>query len=409
MKRIFAVLLLFLVLPLRAETVQSVPNPLRTNRSWVSDNANVIDAHSENQTNIAIENFKKQTGGEIAVVTINNTGGETPKEFATALFNYWGIGQKGKDNGVLILLVIGARRLEIETGYGVEGDLPDGKVGEIRDKYALPAFKRGDFGGGVLATTNAIIQVLGGASMPPKTKSAPLAANPSSTRRANPPKNVPRNNSPYNPPPSVTRTNNQPSGPFDLVLGLFMLAMVPLGIGILIWGVFAVFKQLATRKCQMCGREMRRLDENEEDAFLSSDQQFEERLGGLDYKVWKCDGCGVCHIERSARWASNVKDCPRCHHCTLKVTSETVQQPTYHSTGLRETKRRCEYPNCGHYEHTAETLPMLVHQTVSSSSSWNNSSSSSDSSWGSSSSSSSSSSSDFGGGSSGGGGAGGNW
>ena len=337
MKPIFAVLLLFFVLPLalplRAETVQSVPNPLRTNRSWVSDNANVIDAHSENQTNIAIENFKKQTGGEIAVVTINNTGGETPKEFATELFNYWGIGEKGKDNGVLILLVIGARRLEIETGYGVEGDLPDGKVGEIRDKYALPAFKRGDFGGGVLATTNAIIQSLGGTPAAPKTKQAPFTSKSNPVRRVNPPQsaprnNPPRNNPPYNP-PVTTRTSEESSSPFDLVLGLFMLAMIPLGIGILIWGAFAIFKQLASRKCQKCGREMRRLDENEEDVFLSSDQQFEERLGGLDYKVWKCDGCGVCHIERSARWLSNYDDCPQCHHCTMKVTSETVRQPTY--------------------------------------------------------------------------------
>ncbi len=410
------IFVLLLALPLRAETVDSVPNPLRTNHSWVSDNANVIDAQSENQVNVAIENFKQQTGGEIAVVTIQDTNGEVPKQFATELFNRWGIGQKGKDNGVLILLVIGARRLEIETGYGVEGDLPDGKVGEIRDQYAIPAFKRGDFGGGVLDTTNAIIQVLSGAaSVPtPKPKTAPLTSKSKPVRRttpthkapvSKPPSYVP--NQPYNPP--VTKTS---SGPFDVIIGLFILALFPIGIGVVIWGAFAILKQLATRKCQMCGRVMRRLDENEEDAFLSSDQQFEERLGGLDYKVWKCDSCGVCHIERSARWASSYKDCPRCHHYTMKVTSETVRQPTYYSTGVRETQRRCEYPNCGHYEHTAEILPMLIRETVSSSPSWA-SSSSNDTSWGSSSSSSSSdfssSSSDFGGGSSGGGGAGGNW
>ncbi len=419
MKRLLSVFLLCLMLPLRAETVQSVPNPLRTKRSWVSDNANVIDGQSELQTNRAIEAFNHQTGGEIAVVTVENTNGETPKEFATALFNYWGVGQKGKDNGVLVLLVMGRRRLEIETGYGTEGDLPDGKVGEIRDQYAIPAFKSGDFGGGVLATTNAIIQELSPAPSTPKPKTAfpnsnPKPAHPakSSQKPAHSPSSVPqRSNQPYNQPHYQPATQTS-SGPYDVIIGLFILALFPIGIGVLIWGVVAIFKQLATRKCQMCGRVMRRLDEKEEDVFLSSDQQFEERLGGLDYKVWKCDGCGVCHIERSARWMSNYKECTRCHHYSMKVTSETVQQPTYHSTGLRETKRRCEYPNCGHYEHSAETLPMLVHTTVSSGSTSFGSSSSNNSSFGNSSSSSSdfsSSSSDFGGGSSGGGGAGGNW
>jgi uncharacterized protein len=126
--------------------------------------------------------------------------------------------------------------------------------------------------------------------------------------------------------------------------------------------------------------------------------------------VWKCDGCGVCHIERSARWMSSYKECPRCQHYTMKTTSETVQQATYTSTGLRETTRRCEYPNCGYQDRTSETLPMLERSTtyVSGSSIGWGSSSSSGSSWGSSGSSGSdfsSSSSDFGGGSSGGGGA----
>jgi uncharacterized protein len=433
MKKNLAVILfcalLFGVLPLGAETVQSIPNPLRTNRSWVSDNANVIDAAQETQINRAIESFKDQTSGEIAVVTVQNTNGEVPKEFATELFNHWKIGKSGKDNGVLILLVIGKRRLEIETGYGAEGDLPDGKAGEIRDQHAVPAFKRGDFGGGVLATTNAIIKALGGTPISnSSSKGASSTSNPDPIHRSTP--QTPRETPQYSPPisnqPAFDQPYNSPSpggsSPFDLVLGLFMLAMVPLGIGILGWGGFAVLKQLASRKCPKCGRDMRRLDEQAEDKFLSSDQQFEERLGGLDYKVWECDGCGVCHIERSARWMSNVKECPRCRHYTLKVTSETVRQATYHSNGLRETTRSCEYPNCGHHEQTTETLPRLQREVIIVSGGSHHYGSSSDSSWGgswgsgSSSSSSSSSdsgfsssSSDFGGGSSGGGGAGGDW
>lgn len=422
MKKLFLAVFLFAGflfwgLPAPAETVQSIPNPLRTKRSWVADNANVIDAAHETQINRAIESYKDQTTGEIVVVTVQNTGGEVAKEFATQLFNYWKIGKSGKDNGVLILLVIGKRRLEIETGYGAEADLPDGKAGEIRDKYALPAFKRGDFGGGILATTSAIISALGGA--PLSTNASQGDSTPSPPLSHSTPSSVP----PFPGSPDFNSPNNSPvprgSSPFDIVLGLFMLAMVPIGIGVLGWGAISVFKQLASRKCPKCGREMRRLDENAEDAFLSSDQQFEERLGGLDYKVWQCDGCGVCHIERSARWFSNYKECPHCQHYTMQVTSETVQQPTYYSTGLRETTEQCQYPNCGHVARTQQVLPRREREVVivsgghhygsSNDSSWGGSWGSGSSGGSSGDSGFSSSSSDFGGGSSGGGGAGGDW
>src|SRR5687768_5841339 len=104
MKKYLAVILfcalLFGVLPLGAETVQSIPNPLRTKRSWVADNANVIDAADETQINRTIESFKDHTSGEIAVVTVQNTGGEVAKEFASELLNSWKIGKTDKDNGV---------------------------------------------------------------------------------------------------------------------------------------------------------------------------------------------------------------------------------------------------------------------------------------------------------------------
>lgn len=401
---------------LRAETVQSVPNPLRTKRSWVGDNANVIDASNERQINQAIEAFKNQTGGEITVITVNDVNGEVPKSFATELFNLWGVGEKGKDNGVLILVVMDGRRIAIETGYGAEGDLPDSKAMSLVRELAVPRFKEGDFGGGLLALTNEYIRVLSGSAAStaaPSTKASkpPRPQNrnaPTTQRRTSAVPSSSTYTSPSNAPSNNATPSNSASGPFEVIVGLLILAMFPIGFGVVIWGIVSVFKGLATRKCQTCGRVMRRLDENEEDAFLSSDQQFEERLGGLDYKVWKCDTCGVCHIERSARWMSNYKECPRCHHYTLKVSSETIEQPTYYSTGRRQTDRICEYPNCGHHEQSTETLPMLQrHVVVASSPSWG-SSSSSDSSWGSSSSSSgsdfSSSSSDFGGGSSGGGG-----
>ena len=69
--------------------------------------------------------------------------------YANGLYKEWGIGKKGEDKGVLIFLTVKERKIRIETGYGVEGILPDGLVGEILDKYTLPFLKEGNYGKGL--------------------------------------------------------------------------------------------------------------------------------------------------------------------------------------------------------------------------------------------------------------------
>jgi len=69
--------------------------------------------------------------------------------YANGLYKAWGIGKKGEDKGVLIFLTVKERKIRIETGYGVEGILPDGLVGEILDKYTLPFLKEGNYGKGL--------------------------------------------------------------------------------------------------------------------------------------------------------------------------------------------------------------------------------------------------------------------
>ena len=70
--------------------------------------------------------------------------------YANGLYKAWGIGKKGEDKGVLIFLTVKERKIRIETGYGVEGILPDGLVGEILDKYVVPFLKEGNYGKGSL-------------------------------------------------------------------------------------------------------------------------------------------------------------------------------------------------------------------------------------------------------------------
>ncbi|WP_242541945.1 TPM domain-containing protein [Leptolyngbya sp. Cla-17] len=109
--------------------VEEVPNPRQANRGWVSDTANILNAATEKKLNQTISQLEAKNGTEIAVVTVPNTApSETPKAFATQLFNHWKIGKANSNNGVLFLVSKGDRRVEIETGYGIEPVLPNAQV-----------------------------------------------------------------------------------------------------------------------------------------------------------------------------------------------------------------------------------------------------------------------------------------
>ncbi|HEY9768465.1 MAG TPA: TPM domain-containing protein [Coleofasciculaceae cyanobacterium] len=117
--------ILFIPFASRALTVQEVTNPRKDHNGWVSDMADILSSETESKLNRLISNLEQTNGTEIAVVTVPETAPESPKTFATQLFNYWGIGKVEADNGVLFLVSLSDRRVEIETGYGIESILPD--------------------------------------------------------------------------------------------------------------------------------------------------------------------------------------------------------------------------------------------------------------------------------------------
>ncbi len=148
-------------IPTHALTVQEVPNPRQQNSGWVTDMVDMLSPEAEAQINQMISKLEQENGTEITVVTVPTTKpSSTPKAFTTELFNTWGIGKKGKDNGILFLVSKGDRRTEIETGYGVEEILPDALVGSIIRKQVTPKFKKGKFEAGILAGTKSLIKEL---------------------------------------------------------------------------------------------------------------------------------------------------------------------------------------------------------------------------------------------------------
>ena len=87
----------------------------------------------------------EKTGAQIAVATVNSLDGQPIRDVSLDMLRSWGLGDKDKDNGVLILLAVEDRQSAIEVGYGLEGALPDGKTGRIQDERMLPHFREGEY------------------------------------------------------------------------------------------------------------------------------------------------------------------------------------------------------------------------------------------------------------------------
>ncbi len=134
----------------------TIPQPI----DYISDYAGVIDEATEAYLNGLLRELEEKTTAQIAVLTVKTTKPLDIFSYGMEVFDRWGIGKKGQDNGLLFLAAIGDRALHIFTGYGLEGLLPDGKVGEIRDQEILPRFKVEDYAGGVRKGVEAFARII---------------------------------------------------------------------------------------------------------------------------------------------------------------------------------------------------------------------------------------------------------
>jgi uncharacterized protein len=145
MKKLSGLIIFFLCvfIPLSAQvgfTPETVPNPKNGGTGYVSDPDGILEAAAVVQLNQLIAKLEDSSTAQIAVVLVNSIGQENPKDFATRLFNYWGIGQADTDNGLLIFTVMDQHRTEFETGYGLEAVLTDAMCYRIGMQELVPEF-----------------------------------------------------------------------------------------------------------------------------------------------------------------------------------------------------------------------------------------------------------------------------
>jgi uncharacterized protein len=138
-----------------AEPVKSLPKPT----DYVSDLAHVMSPQVKQRINLLCGQVDRQAHAQIAVITIHSLDGESIQQYAVELEDAWGVGGKKSDRGVLILFAVNDRKRWIETGYGLESILPDGKVGDI-GRQMIPYLRANDFDGAVTVAVSQISQVI---------------------------------------------------------------------------------------------------------------------------------------------------------------------------------------------------------------------------------------------------------
>ena len=394
-------------------SVKDVPNPRNESVfNWVCNPNHILDESSVEKVNKMLSQLEDSLSIEVAVVALPSIGEDTPTEFAHKLFEHWGIGKKMDDNGLLILLVLDQRKVTFETGYGLEGVLPDAICFRIQQNAMVPWFKEGDFNEGMVQGVQAVTLTLYGSDYESASQDTwsshwnvlgqeiPLAlllifgfvlillnvivgfvmANGAR----------PKNNTASA--AIHVLTHYRPLGCGCLIL---FFPIWPALIVVSLWYKYCQYQRvvLQSKTCDSCKAVALQLlpDELAEPLFSDS-ERMENQLKSAIHRIYRCNSCEST-LRYNSAVASEYRMCNQCHTIACKQVGEwiTVKEPTYSDNGLEVADYVCQM--CGNKKQARQAIPRKVRST-SSSSDGHGSSSGGSSSGGS-----------FGGGRSGGGGA----
>lgn len=171
--RISFLLLIFLVSVtlVRGDQTPIPPPPTR----WVTDTAGFMSAEAARSLDGQLEDYERSTGHQLLVYIGKTTGGLPIEDWAVRAFEAWKVGRKGLDDGLVLFIMADDRKLRIEVGYGLEGQVPDAIASRIINEVIVPKIQAGDRNGAVTAGMDAVVRRLGGqglsdlpSAMPPE-------------------------------------------------------------------------------------------------------------------------------------------------------------------------------------------------------------------------------------------------
>lgn len=358
-------------------TVEKVPNIRLTDRTnHVSNPDGIISPTDVTQINRLLNELEDSLSIEMAVVALTSIGDEDISNFAVDLFKHWGIGKKGEDNGLLLLLVTDQRSVKFETGYGLEGTFPDAISYRLMQQYMFPDFKKGDYSAGMLkgveATVNYFLKSDYGRRGSDNNRSPQsaltsedlkgflsvylglalvvafwLMSRITGIRKRHPDYNA----------VEVLQKSDSMFRQSGCLVTLFLLpGMIVLGI----WYFF--YRQVLKRRariCPNCGKKhFHALSKQEGDSLLNAREQVEEKLNSVKHTVYRCDDCHYVYKNATDVPNSPYSECPRCGTKALISTgTQIIQQPTYRSNGLAEETYVCKM--CNYTDHHKKTLDRL--------------------------------------------------
>lgn len=350
---------------------------------WVRDSADVLGPTNRSHLENILEQVKQQTSAEVMVITVPSLNGQDVDSFATQMFNQIGIGRSDTHNGVLFLIAPNERRTRIEVGYGLEALITDDLAGRILDSYVIPHFRNGDMEAGVVAGTEAIVQVLQGN---PEAARGVVGAAP--VYVGTPLDNL--KNAFYGAGGLgvlqfvlyflIRRRQRFPTVLMYLIGALSLGAVgiaafawfylgafdtVPLpqaigGSGSLLGSLILnarLYRRYRPRSCTHCSGPLQVLSETQDDVHLDEVQKLEEKLGSVDYDVWFCPACLKSDTERYVETFSNYSDCPKCQARTLKETRTTLVAATTSHGGKERIDTKCAH--CGHADSRVRSTPRI--------------------------------------------------
>jgi len=370
------------VLSVMAAMVLAVVTP-RDATLRVHDFANLLSPAQRESLESLSQSVERQTTAQLAIVTVRSLDGQTIDSYANELFNQWGIGQKGLNNGVLLLVAPNERRMRIEVGYGVEPLLTDSLCGEIRDQQVIPQFKRGDYPGGIIAGAERLAHIL---RSDPKAARGDPDSGPALARKAKKRAFVAIGGV------AIAAVVLIVSGLLVVMRRLYSTTefMVASAIGLAALAVAAYFvwdapnrllpmgwfngaaaaalaawcfnlvkyRRFGPHGCSKCGTQLELLSEQDDDPKLTSVQRLEEKIGSVDYDVWICPACLNSDTERYVKAFSGFTDCPACKARTYKEDpQEMIRAATTTSSGTARVDGRCVA--CNHKGVRFVTLPKI--------------------------------------------------
>ncbi|MCY1032726.1 TPM domain-containing protein [Corallococcus sp. BB11-1] len=359
----FVVLFCALGAPALGLTVEEVPRPPKG--SWT------VDLTSTRVLQPSVQAELEQMGtelddrglGQLMVVMLDTTSSRPSREFALALFNRWGIGHPGRDDGVLLFVAYADRKVEIILGDGVDEPADQEASDAVMAQAIVPGFKRNDPNAAVQLGARGLRELIENSRLNHPNDAAPESVASNAFVDSLSAEEV------QAPPPQVTwippeETSTEPG------LGVFAGGAGMLGAAGL---AGRAWLRRRPRKCKACGTQRLRLGEVEDDAHLEAGQRAEESLGSVDYDVWWCEPCADVLIERYGALFTFVARCTKCNYVTGKQSTRTLRSATYDHGGEEEVTVRCGH--CAFVSVSRRSTPRRTRPSSSSSSSSSRSSS----------------------------------